>query len=130
VLKLAPKRRAKELTDFSISLGGNIIHDTTYVKNIGAYFDRTLSIEKQCNAISRSCYFYIRKIGCLRPFISEDACKILTSRLDYGNTLLYGITKHLTDKLQRVNKTASRLITRTKKMDRITPVLIRLHCFQ
>ena len=25
----APKHRAKELTDISISLGGNIIHDTT-----------------------------------------------------------------------------------------------------
>jgi hypothetical protein len=30
-------------------------------------------MEKQCNAISRSCYFYIRNIGYLRPFISEDA---------------------------------------------------------
>jgi hypothetical protein len=63
-----------------------------------------------------SCYFHIRNIGCIRPFISEDACKMLvnalmTSRLDYGNALLYGITKN----------------TRTKKMDHITPVLIRLH---
>jgi hypothetical protein len=112
----APKHRAKELTDFSISFGGNIIHDTPYVNAIGAYFDRTLSMEKQCNAIARSCYFHIRNIGCIRPFISEDACKMLvnalvTSRLDYGNALFYGITKN----------------TRTKKMDHITPVLIRLH---
>jgi hypothetical protein len=112
----APKHRAKELTDFSISFGGNIIHDTLYVNAIGAYFDRTLSMEKQCNAIARSCYFHIRNIGCIRPFISEDACKMLvnalvTSRLDYGNALFYGITKN----------------TRTKKMDHITPVLIRLH---
>ena len=111
------KPRAKELTDFSISFGGNIIHNTRpYVKNLGAYFDRTLSMEKQCNAIARSCYFHIRNIGCIRPFISEDACKMLvnalvTSRLDYGNALFYGITKN----------------TRTKKMDHITPVLIRLH---
>jgi hypothetical protein len=91
----APKHRAKELTDFSISFGGNIIHDTPYVKNLGAYFDRTLSMEKQCNAIARSCYFHIRNIGCIRPFISEDACKMLvTSRLDYGNALLYGIAKN------------------------------------
>ena len=42
----APKYRAKELTDFSISFGGNIIHNTRpYVKNLGAYFDRTLSME-------------------------------------------------------------------------------------
>jgi hypothetical protein len=33
----APKRRAKELTDISISLGGNIIHDTTYVNKSTAH---------------------------------------------------------------------------------------------
>jgi hypothetical protein len=47
-------------------------------------------MEKQCNAMARSCYFHIRNIGWIRPFISEDACKMLvnalvTSRLDYGN---------------------------------------------
>jgi hypothetical protein len=67
-----------------------------------------------------------------RPFISEYACRMLvnvlvTSRLDYGNALLYGITKHLTDKLRRVHNTAARLIARTKRTDHMTPVLIRLH---
>ena len=89
-------------------------------------------MEKQCNAIARSCYFHIQNIGCIRSFISEDACKMLvnalvTSRLDYGNALLYGITKNLTDKLQRVHNTAARLIARTKKTEHITSVLIRLH---
>jgi hypothetical protein len=81
-------------------LGGNIIHDTPYAKNLGAYFDRTLNMEKQCNAIGKSCYFHTRNIGCIRPFISKDACTILvnvlvTSRLHYGNALLCGITKNL-----------------------------------
>ena len=108
LMMFAPKHRAKELTDLSISFGGNIIHDTPYVKNLGAYVDRTLSMEKQCNVIDRSCYFHIRNIGRIRPFISEDACKIIvnalvTSRMDYGNALLYGIAKYLTDKFQRVH---------------------------
>jgi hypothetical protein len=64
----APKHRTKELTDFSSSRSDNIIHDTPYAKNLGAYFDRTLSMEKQCNAIARSCYFHIRNIGCIRSF--------------------------------------------------------------
>ena len=124
----AAKHRAKELTDFSISFGGKIIHDTPYANNLGAYFDRTLSMENQCNVIARSCFFHIRNIGCIRHFISEDACKMLVNalviyRLDYGNALLYGITTKLTDKFQRVHSTPARLITRTKKTDHITPVL-------
>jgi hypothetical protein len=66
---IPPKHRAKELTDFSISFGGNIIHDTPYANYCGAYFYRTLSMEKQCNVIARSCYFHIRNIGCIRPFL-------------------------------------------------------------
>jgi len=79
-MTFALKHRAKELADFNIPFGGNIIHDTPYTKIIGAYFDRTCSMEKQCNAISRSCYFH-SDIGCIRPFISEDACKVLVNAL-------------------------------------------------
>ena len=89
-------------------------------------------MDKQCNAVTRSCYFNIRNIGRIRPYISEDACKTLvnslvTSRLDYGNALLYGVNKLLTNKLQRAQNATARLITRTRKSDHITPVLMCLH---
>ena len=54
--------------------------------------------EHKYNDITRSCYFHILKIGCIRPFISKDAWKMLvnalvSSRLEYGNALLYAIYK-------------------------------------
>ena len=102
------------------------------MKNLGMYLDKSLTMEKQCSSVARSCYMHLRRIGSIRPFITEDACKILvnslvTSRLDYGNALLYGINKQLTNKLQRIQNTAARIITRTRKHDHITPVLINLH---
>ena len=51
----------------------------------------------------------------------------VTSRLDNGNCLLYGISDHLLTKLQRVQNAAARLITKTKKHDLITALLIDLH---
>ena len=90
-------------------------------------------MENHCNTLTKSCYFHLRNIGRIRNYITEDACKTLvnslvTSRLDYGNALLIGTTKQLTDKLQRVHNTAARIITRSKsKFDHITPVLIDLH---
>ena len=92
----------KDISDVTISFGGSIIHDAPFVKNLGAYFDRTLCMEKQCNAVTRSCFLNIRNIGRIRPYISEDACKTpvnsrLTSRLDYSNALLYGVNKQLTN---------------------------------
>lgn len=132
LMVFVPKRNKSENHDYNISFGGNIIYDAEFVKNLGMYLDKSLIMEKQCTSVSRSCYMHIRRIGSIRPFISEDACKILvnslvTSRLDYGNALLYGVNKQYTNKLQRVQNTAARLITRTKKYEHITPVLIQLH---
>ena len=96
------------------------------------YFDKTISMEQQASAITRSCFQQIRNIGRIRSLISVDACRTLVSslvisRLDYGNALLYGTNNKIISKLQRVQNTAARLITRKRKYDSITPVLISLH---
>ena len=51
----------------------------------------------------------------------------ITSRLDDGNALLYGISEYLLAKLQPVQNAAARFITSTKKQKHITPVLVSLH---
>ena len=68
----------------------------------------------------------------IRKYLDIDATKTLvhayvTSRLDYCNSLVYGMAKEFTEKLQRVQNTAARLITRTRKFDHITPILKDLH---
>ncbi|CAC5394124.1 unnamed protein product [Mytilus coruscus] len=62
----------------------------------------------------------------------ENACKTLvcslvTSRLDYGNALLHNVNSSTIARLQRVQNTAARLITRKRKFDSITPVMMQLH---
>lgn len=129
----APKNRLVEIEGLSLSFGDNTIHNTPFVKNLGTYFDTSLTMEKHCNALSKSCYFHLRNIGRIRNYITEDAAKtlvnaLITSRLDYGNALLLGINKNLTSKLQRVHNTAARIITSSKStFDHVTPVLIELH---
>jgi hypothetical protein len=44
----------------------------------------------------------------------------------YGNAILYGINNNVLSKLQRVQNTAARLITRKRKYDHITPELMAL----
>ena len=68
----------------------------------------------------------------LRQHITDGACKTLAqafimSHLDYANALLYGVSQSMFAQLQRVQNTAARLVTRTRKREHITPVLMQLH---
>ena len=67
-----------------------------------------------------------------RKFLDNETGAMLThafvtSRLDYCNSLLYGISSSLSAKLQRVLNTAARIITRTRIGNHITPVIKSLH---
>ena len=51
----------------------------------------------------------------------------ITSKLDYCNAILYGLPQAQLDKLQRMQNTAARIVSKTKKSQHITPVLRSLH---
>ena len=52
---------------------------------------------------------------------------LVTSRMDYCNGLLYGVPMTALKKLQTVQNTAARLISKTARHDHISPVLKDLH---
>jgi len=51
----------------------------------------------------------------------------ISCRLDYCNSLLYGVSDRLLQRLQLVQNAAARLVTGTRRSDHITPVLRQLH---
>ena len=64
---------------------------------------------------------------CLSPADTEKLVQAsITSNLDSGNSLLYGLPTFLIDRLQNVQNAAARIITRTKKYNHIKPVLEQL----
>ena len=68
----------------------------------------------------------------MRKFLTLKSTKILvhafiSSKLDYCNSLFYGVPKFQLQKLQHVQNAAVRLTTLSRKYDHITPVLINLH---
>jgi exonuclease III len=127
-----PKHQVKKNEKCQLRVGEKTVHVAESVKSLGVYFDTSLTMERQVNAISRVCYYQIRNISQIRKYITMDACKTLahalvTSRLDYGNALLYGLPSTLLTRLQRIQNSAARLVTRTRKRDHVTPVLNSLH---
>jgi len=51
----------------------------------------------------------------------------ITCHLDYCNSLLYGVSNNLMQKIQSVQNAAARLVTITQHCKHITPVLKKIH---
>ena len=51
----------------------------------------------------------------------------VSSRLEFCNSLLFGLPKQTLKKLQHVQNVAARTVTLTRKCEHITPVLYKLH---
>ena len=51
----------------------------------------------------------------------------VTSRIDYCNSLLHGISAYNINRIQRIQNSAARIITNSRKYDHITPILQKLH---
>jgi hypothetical protein len=89
-------------------------------------------MENHVNTVSKTCHYHMRNIGRIRQYLTDDACKtivqsLVTSRLDYANILLHGLPNTLLSRLQRVQNTAARIISRSSRREHITPVLQQLH---
>jgi hypothetical protein len=130
---LITSRHIRQNVDIkSLHVGEAEIGFSDSARNIGVTFDNILSMEAHVTSVSRSIFVNMRNISKIRNLLDTDAVKTLvhatiTSRLDYGNALLTGITSAQLERLQRAQNTAARLITRTRMHEHITPVLHELH---
>jgi len=124
--------RAKVTDDFQLSIGQANIVPSNSCKSLGVMLDGQFSMDTQIGHLCRSIHFHIRNIGAIRSLLTRSATEqlvhsLVTSRLDYCNSLLYGIPGYQKDRLQRMQNIAARIVTRCDRRDHITPVLKSLH---
>ena len=77
-------------------------------------------------------FYYLYNIRRIRKYLSKECTETLihafiSSRLDYCNSLLYGLPAYQIQKLQRVQNSAARLVFHESKFCDITPLLRALH---
>ncbi len=105
---------------------------SSIVKNLGVILDSNLSFENHISHVTKTASLHLRNIAKLRNMLSvSDAEKLvhafMTSRLDYCYGLLGGCPASSINKLQIVRNAAARVLTRSRKYDHITPILLSLH---
>ena len=90
-----------------IMVTGASVSFVNKIRVLGVTIDSELSFDDHITSVVRACNFHIRAMCHIRHLLNQDAantiaCSIVFSRLDYCNTVLYGVTAHNISRLQRV----------------------------
>ena len=101
-------------------------------KNFDFILDSTMSFSKQISSISSVCHYHIRDLRRIRHTLDFTTATIIAtalvhSRLDYCNSLYYGLPISQIKHLQHIQNGFARAVTRTPKHFHITSVLKSLH---
>ena len=130
-LLIGTKQQRLKFSDLTNSSRSNDIPVGSSARNLGFIFDSDLSFSDQINSVSKSWHFHIRDIRRIRhlPLSTATALanSLISSKLDYCNSLYSGISQTNLNKLQRIQNSLARVITNTSKYQHITPTLKKLH---
>ena len=127
----SPQQLSKISIPF-ITVGDSHIKPVSQVRNLGVIFDSSMTFKNHISNTVRSASFHIRNIGRFRKHLDCASTEkivhsFVTSRLDMGNSLLFGLPDVQLSRLQRIQNTAARVVTLTTKYSHIKPVLLDLH---
>jgi len=129
----ATTQRAHFLPDqISVNISGVSIPLCNHVKILGAVLDSRITLSQHTKAVSKSCFYHIRALKQIRGSLDDAtlctvATALVSSRLDYANSILYGIPAKHISRLQRTQNTLARVVTGTGSTDSSSSTLKRLH---
>ena len=106
----------------TLAVGDSSVNLSSKVRNLGAIFDNKMKLISHVNTVCQKAHNQLRNIGKIQKYLSQDTKEIIvhafvTTRLDYLNSLLYGMPDYIIKRLQRLLNAAARIITNLGKYD-------------
>ena len=116
----------------SLCVGDSNVSPFKSAKNLGTWIDSNLNLKINVNNTCKAAYYHLTNVRRIRKYLNEKSSRTLIHalvirRIDYCNSILYGLPARELIKLQRLQNSAARIIFNIPKMCHITPVLRELH---
>ena len=116
----------------SVNIGGSSVNFQKKCRYLGVVLDNKLTLDAFIGSTCSSCRYDIRRIACIRKYLTQSAAAklmsaLVISRLDYCNALLASASQDQINRLQMIQNHAARVVMRKRIRDHITPVLHELH---
>jgi hypothetical protein len=132
-LIIGTRQQRAKLASTTLKFAHSDLQPVPSARNLGVIFDSEMSLESHISKVCQTSYLHIRQIRKVRHLLDLNSSTLLanslvSSRLDYCNSLYFGLPNCLLDRLQRVQNSLARAIVPTvRRFDHITPTLNLLH---
>ena len=125
-------QRTKFTHLFPVDLLGNLVAPAPSARNLGVELDEDFSLKKHVANLCRNCNYHIRDFKRIRKHLSLSvatglANALVSSRMDYCNSLFSVLTEEYLTKLQRVQNSLARVVTNSTRYAESAPLLQKLH---
>ena len=122
------KQREKFKDLFPILLLDHVTLPKAFVRNLGFIFYRDFTFKRQISQTCKICFYHIPDFRRIRKYLSPEAaksvaCALVTSHLDYCNSLLYNLPDRDIKRLQRVQNCLARPVCKASPFSRSKPLL-------
>jgi len=130
---LGTRQRNSSLSNIShINVAGSIVPLSESVKLLGVTLDKSLTFQKHVNQVSQSCYYHMKALRHIRHCLDDQTASLIahaliSSRLDYANSLLLGSPNYVTNKLQCIQNSLARIVLKSDCRAHSEPLLRQLH---
>jgi len=119
-----------DITGPVLQLGGNTVAASDHVRLLGVDIVSDLSLHRHVTNVSANCFYHLRQIRRIQRSLDNQSAitlvhALVSTHVDYCNSVLAAAPKTTTDKLQRVLNAAARVVSNTRKFDRGLSQLLR-----
>ena len=118
---------------FPVNIIGSLLHPIDSVRNLGVWFNAQFSFSEHVKRTCKVCFIQMHDLHRIKQYLTPEvavlaANALVSSRLDYCNSLFRGLSCLNQRKLQSIQNTIARTVTNRRKYAHVTPILKQLHC--
>ena len=132
-LIIGTTQQRSKLNCKTLLFGTSNVSISPCARNLGVMINSDLSYSQQISKITQTSYLHMCQIRRIRQSLDLNSAimlanSLVSSRLDYCNSLFNGLPKSSIKRLQRVQNSLARVVMPScKKYDHIQPILHQLH---
>ena len=132
IMLIGTRQQLNKVNLDTLTVGDTSVSTANEARNLGVWFDSQLNFNAHIRKTCSLSFGTLYKIRCIRKYLTFKSAQTLVlalviGRLDYCNSLLYGLPASYINMLQRVQNAAARLISNTPRFGHISPVMKDLH---